>query len=180
VSVSAAGAALPPWEARSDAQRRAMTEWSIAQLDALDAALDALSDDDAKDWTFPPEVLWRERFEAAKQAARRGNLGPLRKLFPELAEFIHEPKRVRGQRRPYVGVRDVFRRHARREVEQRAVDSVHQLRSIIWPRYYGRKKRRDALAEEVAATRCGLTVEQMRRAMKTRKASPATMFPTPS
>jgi hypothetical protein len=157
-----------------------MTEWCIAELDALDAFIDGLVyDDDAeKDWTVYPKVPDGQRLESAKQDARRGNLRPLRKLFPEIAEFIHEPKRVRGQRRPYV--RDPFGRHARGEAEQRAVDSVHQLRAIIWPRYYGRKKRRDALAEEVAATRCGLTVEQVRRAMKTRKASPATMFPTPS
>jgi hypothetical protein len=173
-------ASLPPWEARSDRDRQAMIDWCIAELDALDGYIDGLIyDDDAKkDWTVYPKVPDGQRLESAKLHARRGNLGPLRKLFPAIAEFIREPERVRGQRRSYVvgSVQDVFRRHVRHEAEQRAVDSVRQLRAIIWPRHYGRKKRRDALAEEIAAARCGLTVEQVRRAMKTRKASPITDY----
>jgi hypothetical protein len=146
-----------------------MVEWSIAELDGLDAAFnDAHADDANKDWTPSPEVLWRGHLEAAKQHARCGNLGPLRKLFPDIAEFIHEPKRVRGQRRPRRYVEDVFLRYARRMAEQRAVESVRQLRGIIWPRHYGRVKRRDGpSAEEIAAIRCGLTVDEVRRAMKT-------------
>jgi hypothetical protein len=170
--------ALPPWEARSERDRQWMIDWCLAELDGLDGYIDGLIyDDDAKkDWTVYPKVPDGQRLESAKLHARRGNLGPLRKLFPAIAEFIREPERVRGQRRSYVvgSVQDVFRRHARREAEQRAVDSVRQLRATIWPRYYGRVKRRlddGPSAEEIAAVRCDLTVDQVRRAMKTRKAS---------
>jgi hypothetical protein len=156
-----------------------MIEWCCAELDGLDGFIDGLIDDDdtKKDWTVSPEVLYGERLERAKQHARRGNLGPLRKLFPEIAEFIHEPKRVRGQRRPYTKRRggvDGLRRALASLAEQRAVDSVRQLRAIIWPRYYGRWKRRPEdgpSAEEIAAVRCGLTMDQVQRAMKVRKAS---------
>ena len=53
------------------------------------------------DGTFDPVAHFRSTLNAAKQAARRGDPGPLSSLLPDLAEFLHEPKRVRGQRRPH-------------------------------------------------------------------------------
>jgi hypothetical protein len=157
---------LPPW-AGSERDGRRLIEWSIAQLDALDAEHDAKLDDPPSSWTYPPEMLWWEDVERAKRAARRGNIEPLRRLFPFIAELIHEPKRVRGQRRPHSRLpeHEAFRRFA----VGMAADDVRRLRDVIWPRHYGRWKRRSGegpTAEEIAAIRRGVTVDEVRAAVK--------------
>jgi hypothetical protein len=157
---------LPPW-AGSERDRRRLIEWSIAQLDALDAEHDAKLDDPPSSWTYPPETIWWEAIERAKLAARRGNIEPLRRLFPSIAEFIHEPKRARGQRRSYSRLRE--HEAFRRVVAGMAAADVRRLRDVIWPRNYGRWKRRSGdgpTAEEIAAIRHDVTVDEVRQAMK--------------
>ena len=50
-----------------------------------------------------------------------------------------------------------------------AVDIVRELREVIWPKHYGRwKRRRDdgPSAEEIAGAFCGLTADEVRAAIK--------------
>ena len=149
-----------------------MIGWAIDEIVALD---NQRQRDDV------PQSVWKNipppsrdmRLQAAKKRARRGDLVPLRELYPEIAEFIHEPKRVRGQRRPYVKPMkgDTYSWAHRKQAERMAVDIVRELREIIWPKYYGRwKRRRDdgPSAEEIAGVFCGLTADEVRAAIKAR------------
>ena len=165
---------LPPWKARCERDREWMIEWSIAEMLALD---NERQHDDVPQsaWENIPAPSRDMRLRAAKERARRnGDLAPLHALYPEIAEFIHEPKRVRGQRRPYVKPMkgNIYSWAAREEAEQMAVDIVRELREIIWPKYYnGRwKRRRDdgPSAEEIAGGFCGLTADEVRAAIKAR------------
>ena len=92
---------LPPWKATCEREREWMIEWSIAEILALDK--ERQHDDVPQSaWENIPPPSRDMCLRAAKERARRnGDLAPLRALYPEIAEFIHEPKRVRGQRRPY-------------------------------------------------------------------------------
>ena len=76
-------------------------EWSIAEISR--SIMSANHDVPQSAWENIPPPSRDMCLRAAKERARRnGDLAPLRALYPEIAEFIHEPKRVRGQRRPYV------------------------------------------------------------------------------
>ena len=150
-----------------------MIEWSIAEIVALD---NQRQRDDV------PQSVWKNipppsrdmRLQSGEGTRPpHGDLVPLRELYPEIAEFIHEPKRVRGQRRPYVKPMkgDTYSWAAREQAERMAVDIVRELREIIWPKYYGRwKRRRDdgPSAEEIAGVFCRLTADEVRAAIKAR------------
>jgi hypothetical protein len=165
---------LPPWKATCERERKWMIEWSIAEIIALD---NQHQRDDVPQsvWENIPPPSRDERLKAAKRRARRGDLSPLRRLYPEIAEYIHEPKRVRGQRRPYVMAlqegENVYSWAHRAQAEGMAVDIVRELREIVWPQHYGRwKRRRDdgPSAEEIAGVFCGLTADEVRAAIKAR------------
>jgi hypothetical protein len=164
---------LPPWTASSQRDRERFLEWSISQLEALDAEFDAKDSEYPYDysayydWMTSPAELHKERLARAKASALfDGNLKPLRKLYPEIAEFLHEPPRKRGQHRPR-------RNNAvwRQLYMDLVIDDVRRLREIIWPKHFGKWKRRrnDApSAEAIAAARRGLTEDEVIEAIKLR------------
>ena len=112
-----------------------------------------------------------EAERSAIRQAERGDISPLRRRYPHLAKFLFPPKLKRGQRYP------------RFQLTKAAIDKISitsalydvwRIRSL-WKRYYGRKNRsRDAgcSAEEIAAKRHDLTVEQLLNAKKLRRRSP--------
>ena len=82
------------------------------------------------------------RAYTAKTSARVGNLKPLRKLLsiidPEIAGFINEPPRVRGQRRPQGSSWEQMQAQSDADDMARNVERVRE----IWKRHYrGRWKR---------------------------------------
>ncbi|MCS3761657.1 hypothetical protein [Bradyrhizobium centrosematis] len=103
----------------------------------------------------------------AKALARTGNVDPLKQLFPDLAEFIAEPVRKRGEKKW----------KARKfSVAKLAADFARRIRRL-WLDQYGQKNRgRDELsAEDFAVEICKrwfprdaarLTVEQVLAAAK--------------
>jgi hypothetical protein len=163
---------LPPWKCRTEREKQAFLEWSLAELVLLDERLHP-DDHQQSDYDVAPEVYRRHRSEqklySAKAAARNGDLKPLRALYREIAEFIHEPKRPRGQRRSYHNKGGVLEAYASRCDD--AVESVRQLREIIWPEHYRRRKRRyddGPTAEEIAAKFHDCTVDEVKEAMARR------------
>lgn len=133
----------PPWKARNRREQQAMIDFVIGELLAEDVQNDEWGNRLLSGWdgTVDPMVRFRSSLEAAKQAARRGDLGPLRSLLPDLAEFLDEPKRVRGQRRPHrqlVGG-NAFSDYGA-NLEGRAAD-VERVRAIWRREYDGRWKR---------------------------------------
>jgi hypothetical protein len=93
------------------------------------------------DGTMDREAAFRGKLYTAKASARRGNLKPLRDLLsgidPALVEFIHEPPRVRGQRRPRLPSREQMLVH---DEDSRQARDIGRVRAI-WQRQYGRWKR---------------------------------------
>ena len=126
----------PPWKATCKREREWMIKWAIAEIVALDNQRQC-DDVPQSVWENIPPPSRDMRLQAAKKRARRGDLVPLRGLYPEIAEFIHEPKRVRGQRRPYVKPMkgDTYSWNRREQAERMAVDIVRELREIIWPKH---------------------------------------------
>jgi hypothetical protein len=158
--------ALPPWEAVDARGRRAMMEWVIAQLDAQDGEDEMRQDElDAERNYHAPLPLaeqQRLRFEEAIRRARGGNVGSLRRLYPEITEFIHPPKRPRGRRRKYP--RDNWGRYAASMI---AAD-VKRVRELWKANYKGKWKRRGLrpTAEEIVAERRGWTEDEVIAAIK--------------
>jgi hypothetical protein len=143
----------PPWKASSAAERQAMIDAVVAELLREDEHAEALI---ARwDGAMPLEAVFRSELNAAKQYARRGNIGPLREILsgidPELAEFIHEPPRIQGQRRPRLASWEQMQAHDEDASQARNIGRVR----AIWQWQYGRWKRHasdgPSAAEIVAA-----------------------------
>jgi hypothetical protein len=164
---------LPPWFARSERDKLWMIEWCHAELVALD---NQLHPDSERTWELSPEALrqnWlRQRLERAKAAARDGDVAPLRELYPEIAEFIYPYRRKQGERRSYRKPGwNVWEEYGREGLLDAAIDDVRQLRTKIWPRHYGRSKRRindGPSAEAIAGELRGLSEDEVKAAIKAR------------
>jgi hypothetical protein len=110
------------------------------------------------------------QYAVAKSSARGGNLEALRAFFvsitgdPEIAEFIAEPRRPRGRRRPQKTVEPNILRASKHS----AVVTVDRVRQI-WRRRHREWKRSDRLAVEIAAEYCGLSEDEVEEALKRRK-----------
>ena len=173
-----AGAAmkLPPWTASSQRDQDRFLEWSIDQLEVLDAEAELEAQEFEANADFyaalSPAELRAAALREAKAKAYDDNLEPLRKLYPEIAEYINKRKRVRGERRSYVSQKyraDPFGEFARAYTKSEAIKDVRRLRKIIWPKFYGRSKRRvddGPSAEAIAAARYGLTEDEIQKAIK--------------
>jgi hypothetical protein len=159
------GIAAPSFYTRNEPARIALKDWTIVQVLLLDQEADA---DRRYDLLLTPESSARREYSVAKSSARRGNLEALRAFLvrltddPEIADFIAEPRRPRGQRRRKAG--DWTRWRAFRHD---AVITVQRVRQI-WREQYGNWKRSDGLAEEIAAEFFGLTVAEIQEALKRR------------
>jgi hypothetical protein len=157
---------LPPWFARNERDKRWMVEWCHAELVALD-------------WSMHPYELKQgdrpkaldQRLRLAKAAARDGDVGPLRRLYPEIVEYIHA-KRKQGERRSYRKPDwCCWEEFGRVALLDAAIDDVHQLRTKIWPRHYGRSRRRiddGPSAEAIAGALHGLSEDEVKAAIKAR------------
>jgi hypothetical protein len=158
--------ALPPWQATSERERQQMVEWVIEQLNGQDAEYDMLQYalDEERDYyaPLPVEEQCRLRFkEAIRRARRHDDVELLRRLYPEIAEFIHPPKRPRGRRRSYP--KDVWGRYAADGI----VDDVKRVREL-WRVNYGKWKRHGLrpTAEQIVAVRRGWTEGKVLAAIK--------------
>lgn len=160
--------AAPPFDTRDKRARIALKEWTIAQLWLLDEEADAGR---RYDLLLTPASRARTQYAVAKSSARCGNLEALRAFFvsitadPEIAEFIAEPRRPRGQRRPQ---KIDWPRYWRRQFRDDAAVTVQQVRQM-WRRQFGKSKRRDGLAVEIAAEFWQLTEAEVEEALKRRK-----------
>jgi hypothetical protein len=159
---------LPPWQATSERERQQMVEWVIEQLDAQDAEYDMLQYelDKERDYYAPlPSVPAAEqrrlRLNKAIQRARNDNVELLRRLYPEIAEFIQPLKRPRGRRRSYP--KKVWGRYAAGMI----VDDVKRVREL-WRANYGKWKRHTLrpTAEQIVAVRRGWTEGKVLAAIK--------------
>ena len=161
--------AWPRWHARNERERQAMIDQVIAELAWRDAQLsDYFSQAPQSAYRMSRENFARSQYNAAITSARNGNLEPLRKMFPEHAEFIQELPLGRGQHKPkrltgtdwikqYVADTDAFL----------AVRVVKEIREI-WREKYGKWKRHDGQvsAEEIAGAYLDMTEDEVRAAIK--------------
>lgn len=127
---------LPPWEPRDQRERDALKRWTIAQLDQEMASRSTSS---------IPNLTTKY---LALMAADAGNMQPLRAIYAAL----QHPGRGK------------YRRHARSWALAQAVGDVKCIRDI-WKLAYGRQKRGDQLAEEIAAERWTLDHGELHRAL---------------
>jgi hypothetical protein len=165
---------LPPWESRDKRDVDAMIKWSIAELILLDR-------DDDVNWVESPDAMpdrfRRALLEKAKTAARNGDPALLRKLYPDIAEFIYAYKRPRGQRKSYRPKGwNAWKDFSLEQALDMAIDDMRLLRTV-WRKHYNRWKRRTApSAEDIVVERYGLadrkryglTVDQVHDAIRAR------------
>ena len=160
--VKAIDPTLPPWKASTERDRKALMNFTLAELLRYDALVEEEDFEKHDHYALNklPSPPARDLPTAAKAEARRGNLKPLRTLYPEIAEFIAEPKRKRGERRPP----DPF---ARITNTRWVADTVRRVRQI-WSEHYGGWKRpsTDTLMIEIVAKYLELSEAQVRRALK--------------
>jgi hypothetical protein len=89
------------------------------------------------------------------EAAERGNVEPLRQALPRYAEFIHPPRRKRGQH--------FLKYKSKLDPVDPAVEDVNTIRTLLKQRYgtaYG------SGAEQIAADRWEVDVEKVIQRMK--------------
>jgi hypothetical protein len=145
-----------------------MRQWVNERLDEENAAFDIqqMKIEATQDWgpdPTPEEMRQHRRrfvFDMAKSAAQdHDDVRLLRKLYTEIADFIHPRKRKRGQRRRPRG-NWIKRWHLRV-----AIDDVHRIRGI-WVQHYGKRNRPrgTVTAEAIAAERHDLTEDEVRSA----------------
>jgi hypothetical protein len=159
-------APLPPWKAVDARGRRLMTDWVLDQLEAQDAE-DAIHQEEldaTRDYYAPLPRAEQQRLRL-KEAIRQGwknNVGPLRRLYPEIAEFIYPPKRDQGQRR--TSQKDMWGRYTAHMI----ADDVKRVRALWKANYDGKWKRRGLrpTAEEIVAERRGWTEDEVFAAIK--------------
>jgi hypothetical protein len=196
----------PPWRARHDRDRervaKLMVEWVNARLDQWDNGLWEPSD---TVWLSNEEAFrageqirakiakaaqrdeqWRRGGGLELQAAKEGNIKPLRALVrklliadgrnPALGDFVQLKPLAKGQRRDPVKIGGVPVPHADkrqsgywvREAERRkkiteAAADVDRIR-ILWREFFGKTNRRKGdgpTALDIAAERHGVTPDEI-------------------
>jgi hypothetical protein len=146
---------LPNWDCGNARDQQAMIRWVNTELD--EAEFQDLST------IFPGNLRQLkpdERLAYQIKRADRGDLGPLRRAFPQIARFINYPKRKRATRRRYDPVGG-------------AVADVRRIRSF-WRQHYGRfmRAKTDPItAEQIAADRWDVDIDTLLNRLKKTKAS---------
>jgi hypothetical protein len=159
---------LPDWDAKPDD----MEKWVIEQLNALPYG-------DEGGPASEVEFTWMNDDDARRiAAAEHGDIEPLREKYPHLAPYLFTPKRKRGARffrpdDPWWRDDNPFLAYGRAitvSPVQCAVDDVRRIRAL-WRKAYSRFKRASSLisAEEIAANRWGVNVEEIFAAQKKHK-----------
>jgi len=155
---------LPPWHPTNEAEKDWLRRWTNEQFADLDAAWEAYARTTKELVAWCPSIeadTRDELIEEAKAQARLGDLEPLRRLYPEILEFLCVPKLKPGQHRPVNNNDEYYRLRA-------AIDDVHIVRNIWAKNYNGRWKRPDndpVTAESIAAGRHGLAAAKVKDAM---------------
>jgi hypothetical protein len=124
-----------------EAWRQQMQDWLAQELDREHVA--NMQRANAKENI----ARWRSKFfpertpeESAIEAAWEGDMEPLRRLHPELAPFLHPPKRPRGPRpNPY-----------KASIAKLAAGFVPRIRKF-WQREFGMKNRSQYYEKEISA-----------------------------
>jgi hypothetical protein len=136
----------PPWRATCEADKAAMIAFVTDKLDELNAENDAKGE-------HPSFVRWdgsvspRVVLQQAKKEVRKGNPKPLAELLaalagdPEIAGFDIIPPRQRYEHRPPRKRKLSRVECAIRAVASIAAEDVIRIRTIIWPKHYGRSRR---------------------------------------
>ena len=130
-----------------------MIDQVIAELAWRDAQLSDFFSAPQSAYRMSRENFARSQYNAAITSARNGDLEPLRKMFPEHAEFIQELPRARGQHKPKrLNGTDWIKQYVADTNAFLAVRVVKEIREIWREKYEGKFKRRDGQvsAEEIA------------------------------
>jgi hypothetical protein len=143
---------IPPWASDSTWMKRWVKEY-LADWEALLERHNRVHHDDVKT-SDPPsstDILW-----ATLKAEYDGDLEPLKKLYPQHAEFIRDRKRGRGKhlRKPNPRL-------------EKALFAVVMIRDL-WIETYGKWKRFGIrpTAEEIAGEFCGIHKVSVENAVK--------------
>lgn len=159
---------LPPWDARNQSERDLMERWVNHELDAILAQMvDDFKRNNMGKTEFTKEG--RELMEIAQ--ARGGNIEPLRKRYPRLAEFLHPPKQPGRGKRFKRNKYDALDGDSSESWLIRAAWDVARTRAL-WKHHYKRWKRAvgQISAEEIAARRYDIkNVEHLHEWMKSRR-----------
>jgi hypothetical protein len=104
----------------------------------------------------------------AVNAAWTGNMKPLRQFYPDLAPFLQPPRPGRGKWQRHVSLTHAENPKDKRHLAWAIAQAIADVRRIrtIWKTNYGRWKRPDHLAEEIAAKLWDVDVHDVIRALK--------------
>lgn len=141
---------LPDWTCGNVRDQQAMIRWVNAQLDEAEfqELYNILSGNVRP---FTPE----EKLAYQIERAESGDLGPLRRKFPQIARFINFPMRKRRTRRRYDPVGG-------------AAADVKRIRAL-WQQHYRKFKRArtdPVTAEQLAADRWEVHIDTLLNRMK--------------
>lgn len=157
----------PAWDTPDERTQAWLMAWTCAELDRVDIEQQQdETDDDRALRSFlqlPPEArrdaIERARLPLAKARRRYGDLGPLRKLYPELAETFAPPSDWKQtlRRQEQAGLRTR---------KAQAVADYHRIEAI-WHKAYGHRRRhKPPTADEIAAARHDLRPQDVEEARK--------------
>lgn len=151
----------PRWSARDERDWKQMYDWVCERLDDPKEVFNFRRFGlEPAELTRPTIEDFEDEEEWRKAEARLGDVEPLRRAHPDLAEFLFSPKRKRGQKLPP-------RRHRPDNVWLAAVDA--KFIPIIWKAYYGRSKRTredGPSAVDIAAQKWGVAKKSVEARIK--------------
>jgi hypothetical protein len=152
----------PRWSARDERDRKQMHDWVCERLDDPKEGFNLIRYGLTKrpELTRPTIEEVEDEEQWRKAEARLGNVEPLRRAHPDLAEFLFSPKRKRGQKLPprWVGPEDVW---------LAAVDA--KFIPMIWKKYYRRSRRTredGPSAVDIAARKWGVAKNRVEARIK--------------
>jgi hypothetical protein len=115
----------PCWKPKSKRDEEAMVRWVNERLDdLLDSEVTGRTGTDRY-------IEWLKNDGPQIWAAERGDLDPLRKLYPHLAPYLHRRKRSRGK----------YLRKASFDPVKAAIEDIKNIR-LIWKQQYKTKHRK--------------------------------------
>lgn len=147
----------PQWHARSEQ----MSAWVNQELDRIPPEyledFRSLTDEDVAR-AYDLLNTWKEEtlHDETEAAEKNGDIEPLRRKLPHLAKFLQLPKQLPGVRRTRL---EKLRRDT---AVMGAINDAKRIRAL-WKLHYNKKNRRvgDVTAEEIAAARWGIDVEDV-------------------
>jgi hypothetical protein len=148
-----------------------MEAWVNARLDIIDDMLNAWID------TQPKATEYFADDELEVLEAEKGNIEPLRAKYPRLARFLHLPRRRRGER--YLPDKNViaqsYEMPGGRVVDGLGLTLATYDTAVIrelWRVHYMRRPQGYATAEEIAARRHDVDVDDIHLFLSSKKRPP--------